>query len=139
MKYITHRRYRGKDILQNQLNIPYRTELEAVEGFIVTKDGNLICCPTSEIAKIHFAPNDDGHGLERGALTWAIAYSSRSRKWSDKSTHRFSETEVEMLESSWSHWLRQDVDAILFNEDFFAADVEELKQLAAALCIKVRR
>lgn len=139
MKYITHRRYKGKDVLRNQLNLPYGTELEEAEGFIATKDGHLICYPTSKTAEMHFAPNDDGRGLERGALTWAIAYSHRERKWPDKSVHRFSESEAEMLTRSWSHWLRQDVDAILFNGDFFAARPEDLQRLADALKIIVRR
>ncbi len=139
MRYITHRRYRGKDILQNQINLPFGTELEAAEGFIVTRDGHLICYPTSETAKMYFAPNDDGRGLERGALTWAIAYRSRARKWSDKSLRRFSEAEAEMLARDWSRWLRQDADAILFNEDFFSARPEDLQRLADALKIKVRR
>ena len=139
MRYITHRRYRGKDVLQNQLNLPYGTELETVEGFLATKDGHLVCYPTSETAKMFFALNDDGRGLERGALTYAIAYSRRERQWSDKSVHRFSEAEVEMLERQWKHWLRQDVDTILFNDTFFAAQPEELRQLANALKIKVRR
>lgn len=44
-----------------------------------------------------------------------------------------------MLEREWAHFLRQDVEVILFNEDFFAAEVPELQKLADALHIKVRR
>ena len=44
-----------------------------------------------------------------------------------------------MLETHWSRFLRDDVDTILFNEDFFNAQVPELAMLAAALNIKVRR
>ena len=47
--------------------------------------------------------------------------------------------EIELLERKWAHFLRQDVEVILFNEDFFAAAVPELKELADALHIKVRR
>ena len=135
MKYIVHRRYRGTDILQNQLNLPYGTHLETVEGFIATNDGHLICYPASEAAKMYFAPNDDGRGLERGVLTWAIAYAPRK----GESGFRFTEREIELLEKRWPHWLRQDVDTILFNEDFFAAQPEDLQRLADALKIKVRR
>ena len=49
------------------------------------------------------------------------------------------EEEIELLERKWAHFLRQDVEVILFNEDFFAAAVPELKELADALHIKVRR
>ena len=51
----------------------------------------------------------------------------------------FTEEEIELLERKWAHFLRQDVEVILFNEDFFAAAVPELKELADALHIKVRR
>ena len=51
----------------------------------------------------------------------------------------FTEEEIELLERKWAHFLRQDVEVILFNEDFFAAAVPELKELADVLHIKVRR
>ena len=60
-------------------------------------------------------------------------YSAEGRR------QRFSDEEIKMLERDWSHFLRQDVEVILFNEDFFAAEPEELQKLADALKIKVRR
>lgn len=120
------------------MNIRYGTELETVGDFIA-QERRAICFTTSEVARRYFAVNDDGRGLERGALTHAIAYGHRVRKRSDGSVHRFAEAEVEMLERSWGHWLRQDVDTILFNNDFFAAQPEDLQRLADALKIKVRR
>ena len=139
MKYVVHHRYRGRDAGGKPMNVPYGTEFETIGDFIATPEGRGICFTTSEEAKKYFAVNDDGRGLERGAITHAIAYSQRERKWADKSVHRFSEAEVEMLEREWGHWLRQDVDTILFNNDFFAAQPEELQRLADALKIKVRR
>jgi len=44
-----------------------------------------------------------------------------------------------MLGRDWAHWLRQDVDTIIFNEAFFAASPEDLQRLADALKIKIRR
>lgn len=139
MKYVVHHRYRGPDAGGKPMNVPYGREYETIGDFIATPEGRGICFTTSETAKEYFAVNDDGRGLERGALTYAIAYSRREREWKDGSVHRFSEEEVEMLESRWSHWLRQDVDTILFNNDFFAAQPEDLQRLADALKIKVRR
>ena len=110
MKYITHNRFKKLSACGEAVNIPYGTEMETAGDFIITTEGKPICYATSEAAKMHFARNDDGQGLEREKLTWAIAYS-----------------------------LRQDVEVILFNEDFFAAAVPELKELADALHIKVRR
>lgn len=139
MKYVVHHRYRGRDAGGKPMNVPYGTEFETIGDFIATPEGRGICFTTSDTAKEYFAVNDDGRGLERGAITHAIAYSQRERKWADKSVRRFSEAEVEMLEREWGHWLRQDVDTILFNNDFFAAQPEELQRLADALKIKVRR
>lgn len=139
MKFVVHHRYRGLDAGGNPMNVRYGTEYETIGDFIATPEGRGICFTASEAAKEYFAVNDDGRGLERGALTHAIAYSHREREWPDGSVRRFSEAEVEMLETSWGHWLRQDVDTILFNNDFFAAQPEDLQRLADALKIKVRR
>lgn len=106
-----------------------------MDGFIVTKDGKPICLTTSEIAKQYFSVNDDGKGLRRGALTYAIAYSRRNAG----NGFRFSEREIRTLEWRWSRWLRQDTSAILFNEEFFRADPKDLQELADTLHIKVGR
>ena len=135
MKYITHHRFRELAVCGDKLNIPYGTELETVANFIITSEGKSICFTTSENAKLHFSRNDDGRGLERGALTYAIAYGKRNRGIG----HRFSNEEIKMLERDWGHFLRKDISVILFNEDFFNAEVEELQRLADALNIKIRR
>lgn len=135
MKYVTHHRFKELALCGERLNIPYGTELEVAGYSIVTADGRPICYYTSENAKKHFARNDDGRGLERGALTYAIAYSSRDAG----NGFRFSDEQAEILVKDWGHFLREDVDVILFNEDFFAAEPEELQRLADALKIKIRR
>lgn len=134
MKYVTHHRFKELALFGERLNIPYGTELDTEGYSIVMPDGRAICYSTSENAKKHFARNDDGRGLERGALTYAIAYSRRDAG----NGFRFSEAEAEILTRDWGHFLRPDVDVILFNEDFFAAEPEELQKLAAALKIKTR-
>lgn len=139
MKFVVHHRYKGPDAGGESMNVRYGTEFETIGDFIATPEGRGICFTTSETAHRYFAANDDGRGLERGALTYAVAYSRRERRWPDGSIHRFTEEEVEMLERSWSHWIRQGVGAILFNQDFFAAEPEDLRRLADALKIKVRR
>ncbi len=134
MKYVTHHRFKELALCGERLNIPYGTELDTEGYSIVMPDGRAICYSTSENAKKHFSRNDDGRGLERGALTYAIAYSRRDAG----NGFRFSEAEAEILTRDWGHFLRPDVDVILFNEDFFAAEPEELQKLAAALKIKTR-
>lgn len=135
MKYVTHHRFKELALCGERLNIPYGTELETEGHSIVLADGRAVCYRTSENAKKHFARNDDGRGLERGALTFEIAYSNRD----GGNGFRFSEREAEILLRDWRHFLRMDLDVILFNEDFFAAEPEELQRLADALNIKVRR
>lgn len=138
MKYITHHRFKELALCGKRLNIPYGTELETIGYNIITQDGQAVCYWTSENAKLHFARNDDGCGLDRGKLTYAIAYSPRIQHAANGNRQqRFSDVEIEMLESDWSHFLRKDVNTILFNEYFFAADVEELQKLANALHIKI--
>ncbi|MBO5501389.1 MAG: hypothetical protein J6J43_03530 [Oscillospiraceae bacterium] len=139
MIYVTHNRFKELAACGETLNIPYGTELKTAGQFIITKEGKPVCFATSENAKKHFARNDDGMGLERGKLTWAIAYSQRVRKGENGRVQRFTDQEIELLEREWAHFLRQDVEVILFNEDFFAAEVPELQKLADALHIKVRR
>ena len=126
MKYITHNRFKKLAACGEAVNIPYGTEMETAGDFIITTEGKPICYATSEAAKMHFARNDYGQGLERGKLTWAIAYSQRVRTGPNGRQQRFTEEEIELLERKWAHFLRQDVEVILFNEDFFAAAVPEL-------------
>ena len=128
-KYITHHRYKKMALCGERLNLPYGTELNAANNLIATLDGKAVCFSASDNAKRHFACNDDGRGLERGALTYALAYGERT----GGNGFRFSDGEQKLLARDWGHFLRQDVDVILFNEDFFAADVDELEKLADAL------
>lgn len=134
MKYVTHHRFKEMALCGERLNIHYGTELDTEGYSIVMPDGRAICYSTSENAKKHFARNDDRRGLERGALTHAIAYRRRDAG----NGFRFSEEEAEILTRDWGHFLRPDVDVILFNDDFFAAEPEELQKLATALKIKTR-
>ena len=113
MKYITHNRFKKLAACGEAVNIPYGTEMETAGDFIITTEGKPICYATSEAAKMHFARNDDGQGLERGKLTWAIAYSQRVRTGPNGRQQRFTEEEIELLERKWAHFLRQDVEVIL--------------------------
>ena len=139
MEYIAHKRFREIAACEKVLNIPYGTKLETIGEFIATSDGQAVCYITSENAHKHFARNDDGMGLERGALTYAIAYGKRRKPKSDSNgAYRFSDKEIEILERDWKHFLLDDVPVILFNHNFFSADVSELKKLADVLEIKVK-
>ena len=131
MEYIVHRRFKKVSMIGERLNLPYGTVVMADDnGVIRTADGVPICYAASENAKMYFARNDDGNGLERGKLTYAIAYAPRNSKF------RFTDAERRMLSRDWQRFLRSDTDTILFNDDFFAADVGELRRLAGALNIR---
>ncbi|MCM1059100.1 MAG: hypothetical protein NC452_02275 [Eubacterium sp.] len=77
--------------------------------------------------------------MERGAITYAIAYGKRRNlQPNGRTVYRFSDEEIRMLERDWRHFLREDVDVILFNHDFFNADIAELRRFADALKIKIK-
>lgn len=135
MKYITHHRFKELALCGSLLNIPYGTELECVGETLITSEGKAVCYRKSESAKRHFSRNDDGRGLLRGQLSYAIAYSSRNAG----NGYRFSEEEAESLSRDWGHFLRPEYDFILFNDDFFEAEPEELQRLANTFNIKIRR
>lgn len=135
MKYVTHHRFKELALCGKQLNIPYGTELECTGKVLITSEGKAVCYRRSENAKQHFARNDDGKGLERGRLTYAIAYSFRDAG----NGYRFSEEEAKILAQDWEHFLQPECDVIRFNDNFFSAEPEEIQKLADALNIKVRR
>ncbi len=139
MRYITHRRYRGRDLSGAPVNIRYGTAFDTIGDFIATPEGRGLCAATSETAHQYFARDSDGQGLTRGALTYAIAYAPRERRGADGRRQRFSGEEIELLTRDWGRFLRQDVDTILFNDEFFTAHIYDLQRLADALHIKVRR
>lgn len=135
MKYIVHRRYKGPAADGSPLNIPYGTEVESIGDFIATQEGKCICCIGSDVAQKHFSYNDDGRGLERGALTYAIAFSARN----EGQGFRFSNKERAFIKHDYEKFLKKDIDMILFNESFFSASIDELSKLADALKIVVKK
>lgn len=134
-KYIVHKRFRGVGACGKQLNIPYGTELTTLGEFIMSPNGQHICTKTSGTAQRHFSCNDDGQGLERGALTHAIAFAQRDAG----NGYRFSDEEQQTLRRKWGKFLMNFSDVILFNDAFFAADPGELEQLAKDVHIKIKR
>ena len=134
MQYICHRDYEGITESGKNMKIS-RGDVFPVIGVRIAKDNASICVTTSEISHMYFAINDDNQGLTRGDLTYAIAYSPREKEHSDGHIFRFSEEEIEMITKDYKHFLKQN-DPILFNHDFFTADINELKELANKLDIR---
>lgn len=138
MEYICHRAFRGMTAAREAMDIQKGERFQTIAGFIATPKAKAICRTTSEIARQHFARNDDGKGMTRGALTNAIAYAPREREHKDGHVFRFSEDEIGMLTQDYPHWL-EDTDTIIFNDTFFGADVDELESLAEKLGIKTEK
>lgn len=74
-----------------------------------------------------FARNDDGKGLKRGKLTYEIAYAPRHPN--KDNGFRFTPDEAEILVKKYGRFLRNDSDMIIFNKEFFDAEIEELEEI----------
>lgn len=134
---IVFRRFKDLGIC-GDVNIPYGTELTATpDGFVTFPDGRKITKIHSQNYIQHFSTNDDGQGLLRGKLTYAIAFSPRERKHKNGYVFRFSEDENDMIRKEWGKYLMPYDDTILFNNDFYDAPIEDLKKLADALDIQI--
>ena len=65
--------------------------------------------------------------LELDKLTYKIAYAPRHPN--EDNDFRFTEEEIEMLRKEYGKYLVKDNKAVIFNFDFFNAEIEELKEL----------
>ncbi len=134
--YICHHQYHGNTESGAHVHIKQGEVLDCIAGRIAHHNAS-VCLTTSYVAHQHFAVNDDGKGMERGYLTYEIAFAPREREHDDGYIYRFSQDELDMLCKDYPHWLKQQVP-LLFNHAFFQAPVEELRELAERLDIKVK-
>ena len=132
MNYITHTKFKGTSLDGKGVLISRGKKLERKDN-ILYFENHPICIYRSECAKMHFSKDDDKHGLERGDITHKIAYTD-SRIEVNGRMQRFTEEQVEILTSDkWNKFLRKGHDVILFDDNFFDADLEELKELLSEL------
>lgn len=137
MRYVAHRRFKCEGLCGKVLNIPYDTKLKADEnGMLQAKTGDTICHVNSERGRMYFAADEDGKGLERGKYTYAIAY-SRKNGGIQKAGFRFSDKQRDIIVRHYQRFIRPDMDMIIFNNKFFSAPVDELKEMAKELKIAV--
>ena len=129
MKIITFREFKGL-ALCGEVEIPVGTAFETSGWYVIFDDGRHITRLFSDNFCKHFARNDDGNGLERGKLTYEVAYAPRGNGGS-----RLTEDEADFLRREWSKYLMPYKDTILFNNSFFDAPIEDLRLIAAALNI----
>lgn len=124
MEYIIHRKFKGKAAGGDSVNLAVGTTYQTIGNWIADEN-RAICSTHSETAHKHFARNDDGQGLKRGELTYKIAYAPRD----SGDGFRFSEKQRDLLTTKWSRFLRPEHGFIIFNDDFFNAEILELMQL----------
>lgn len=129
--YITFRHYKQKGLNGQKLNIHFGEKLKVIDGdfLVLEKDpSKLVCYRYSDVAKHFFAIDNDNNGIERGKLTYSIAYDPN---------HKFNENQRELLCKDYQHYLRQDVDTILFDTPFFEGNLYDLRILKERLdCLK---
>lgn len=135
--YICTKPFNGIAETGKTVHIKQGETLDCIAGRIARHNAS-VCLTTSYVAHQHFAINDDGRGMERGLLTYAIAFEPREREHDDGYVYRFSQDELDMLCEHYEHWLKQKAP-LLFNHDFFQADVDALKELAEKLDIKIKK
>ena len=126
---IAHGRYDGLNMKGEPVLIRYKDKLERKKEILFHKD-KPICIWRSLTGKKHFARNDDGLGLQRGALTYQIAYAKRGN-----GSQRFTDAEQELLRDKYSRFLKPLDDVILFNDEFFELSPAELEEIARDLNI----
>lgn len=125
MRYISHHRFKTR-ALCGAVNLPYGTEVECREGMLY-HDGKPLCAARSQNGKEHFARNDDGHGRERGKLTHWIAFEAL------RAGAKHAEARRELVCREYARFLRPECDTILFTDEFFAADIETLREMKTRL------
>lgn len=117
MEYVTHDRFKGKDLYGKSVLITRGKKLIRKGDLLYFQD-RPICVYRSDCAKKHFSINDDKQGMIRGDLIEKIAYRS------------FNDEQIEILCSDrWQKFLNPEHDVIIFADCFFEADVKELNLL----------
>lgn len=139
--YVARRRAKFKGCNGQQVNIPYGSILEAQDGFLLWK-GQPLCVDTSQNAHDFFSQDDDGMGLERGALVAAI----RSRlETPPNASQKHRDTIQARWDKVWSDAVcrkykrTEHKDFWLWNHDFYDAPLVDLRHIAALVGAEVKR
>ena len=137
--YVARRRAKFKGCNGQQVNIPYGSILEAQDGFLLWK-GQPLCVDTSQNAHDFFSQNDDGLGMERGALVAAImarleASPSASQKHRDLVQARWDKVWPDTLCQEYKRVEHE--DHWVWNHDFYNAPLADLRHIAALVGAKV--
>lgn len=119
MEYITHLRFKGKDLTGKSVLITRGKKLIRINDYLYFEE-RPICVYRSECARKHFSINEDKNGMLRGDLIEKIAYSNKA----------FNDNQADLLWSDkWNRFLNPEHDVIIFADCFFEADISELQEL----------
>ena len=141
--FIVHTDFKG-----NSITVPpvlYNFKAGTLATFnpnyqLIFVQGVPICSIFSDTANDYFCRNDDGQGMLRHKLTFAIAKAKRQRILKSGKVSRFIDEEIIELNSNWKHFLinnEENINDIKFNSNFYNATIEELKCLAKAINIYI--
>ena len=125
MEWIAHKPL-ARNTLGGYKNIKRGERLEEKGGMLFYK-GSPVCFAHSQVAKEHFAPNQDGRGLERGDITRHVAFGPK-----------LSDTQKAVLvsDSKCRQYLIPDERVVLFNDLFFRASMPELQAICSKLGVR---
>ena len=121
MKYICTRNYSGVIGNGDTSVVAYGAEFDTIGSFIA-HDNKALCRIGSQIAREYFAINDDGNGLERGAITHYFAFE-----------HSFTADEAATLQTKYPQFLNDGV----FGQEFFDADIDTLRALMSEFGLEI--
>lgn len=148
MPYIAHRRYKGLDVFNRPVNVPYGSQIEEV----ITEGGNTLMFTdssgtphtlgyiSSDVVYDHFSRNDDGHGFLRGKLTQNIKAALEFHPkidtpqtwqtrwdlvWADTLCQKYKKQAIE------DHWV--------WNYEFYNAPILDLQYIASLVGAKKGR
>lgn len=131
-EYIAHKRARFKSA-SGPVNIPFGSVLRAEGDFLYWNDLP-VCAITSQNAYEYFSRNDDGKGLERGALVEAIC--KRLEKRDDLYQRRWNKVWADPVSQKYRR--KDQEDYWLWSFDFYNAPVEDLRHIAAIIQAKTK-
>lgn len=120
IKYLSHRRYKGKTMTGEEVNLPAMQEV-VLKNNILYWNNRPIAFDTSEVAHQYFAVNWDGQGKRRGDLTQFIQkylYNNQEkweRVWKDSLCSKYKRVEHQ--------------DFWLWNHLFFSAPINDLEYI----------
>lgn len=127
-KMIVFRDFNGKS-LSGYISLHRGEELETTikdyREFVCLPDKTIIVAVYSQYYIEHFSRDDDGQGLLRGDFTYKISQTE------------FSNEQQEILRKDWNKYLLPYKETLLFNNNFYEAPIEDLKNILSSLKIEV--